>query len=205
MYGMKKKQNQTEQLVHICGSRAAKQPAAPLIWSRRGARSTQRIPHTMADNKLAAYFISVAFTLRGIPRRMREWRILGVEGAGSFSWPTRGLEVFGAHPWHIQTYQGADCTRGLRLPTPSQFDILNNYWICHQTKLSDTKSCVNLWLLPPKLCMTRWIIHGEEVEEEEDDGQIRKEKERKKKQGRGLKIKQWARKWNKKGVKINAV
>ena len=43
------------------------------------------------------------------------------------------------------------------------------------------------------------------MEEEEDDGQIRKEKKKKKKQGRGLKIKQWARKWNKKGVKINAV
>ena len=88
-------------------------------------------------------------------------------------------EVFGARPWHNQTYQGADCTQGLRLPTPSQFDILNNYWICHQTKLSDTKSCVNLWLLPPKLCMTQWIIHEEEVEEEEDDGQIRKEKKKK--------------------------
>lgn len=125
MYGMKKKQNQTEQLVHICGSRAAKQPAAPLIWSRRGARSTQRIPHTMADNKLTAYFISVAFTLRGIPRRMREWRILGVEGAGSFSWPSRGLLLPRGSIWRSPlTYSDASRRRlHAGAPTPNSQSI----------------------------------------------------------------------------------
>lgn len=79
------------------------------------------------------------------------------------------------------------------LPTPSQFDILNNYWICHQTKHKEL--CKSL-AASPKLCMTQCIIHKEEVEEEEGGGKIGQKE---------LDIKR--NKWTVdgiKGVKINA-
>lgn len=82
---------------------------------------------------------------------IRNWRIMGVEACRKFIWQACGVsygrKVFGAHFCHYQTYQPL-LHPGPGLPTPSQFDILNNYWICHQTKHRDTKSCVNLWLLP---------------------------------------------------------
>lgn len=75
------------------------------------------------------------------------WRWLGSSPPAVRAVAATEAKKCGNHPCHNQTHQAVQHT-GPGLPTPSQFDILNNYWICHQTKLTDTKSCVNLWLLP---------------------------------------------------------
>lgn len=111
------------------------------------------MPHARTDYKLALNFISVDFMLYSenhfSQKENKELWVLKVRR--KFPWQSCGVsycrKVFGAKASHNQAYQTLQHTRP-GLSTPRQFNILNNYWICHQTKPCDTKRCVNLWLLP---------------------------------------------------------
>lgn len=110
------------------------------------------IPDTVTQHTLSLNFITVDLLPQSIPRRiLANRKIRKLLGSRKLSQQSCGSccfrKVYGTHPCHNQTNRALLHT-GPELLTPSQFDILNNYWICHQTKLSDTKSCVNLWLLP---------------------------------------------------------
>ena len=143
----------------------------------------------MTDNKLTLYFISVDLMLLSIPRsisannKMKNYgcrRWVGSSPGSHAESPTVGKYL--ALPPAIIRHIRHCCT----LPSPSQFDILNNYWICHQTKLSDTKSCVNLWLLPLNYVWLNELFIKRKWKRKKTTAN-KEEKEKR----RGSKIKQW--------------